>query len=245
MEPETDKRIITAAVPPPPSPYTVHFVLLQPNDKPAFGYGAIMRTALHIQAWYQNQMGFTKPPPGSTQQPMGKTFYLGPRIATVYFRPHPSIWYSTHDTGGDHRGWYWENTLQDLYDACKGGFGTPYDDWVVYVDADPAPDQYAGGTTSGGSGVCVMGAKDIASLRGVDPDWTQCRGIGGSGHEFGHTFGLPHPPPGPDFGRAIMGTGYGIYPSCVLLPSDKATLNASPFFFPQRRKLPPANLCPF
>ena len=243
----TEDHRITAAIPPPPTTpqHKVNFILLCPSDKIAFGLGAIMRCALHLQAWYQNQMGFTKPPPGSTQVPLGKTFTLAPGLARVYYRPHPASWYSTHDTGGDKAGWFWINTLQDLYDACGGGFGTPYDDWVVYVDADPAPGQYAGGTTSGGSGVCVMGAKDIASLRGIDPDWTLCRGIGGSGHEFGHTFGLPHPPPGPDFGRAIMGTGYMSYPNCVLLDSDKKTLNASAFFTLQKRKAPPGGICPF
>src|SRR5678815_1563330 len=198
-----------AAPPPPPhQPIpTVHFILLSPTDKVALGHGAIIRCALHLQAWYQNQLGF-KPAPGGTGEPLGKTFTLPRRVATVYYRPHPSAWYANHDPGGAHAGWFWINALNDLREACGGGFGTPYDDWVVYVDAEPAPDQYAGGTTSGGSGVCVMGAKDIAALRGVDPDWSQCRGIGGSGHEFGHTFGLPHPPAGPEFARAIMGVGY-------------------------------------
>lgn len=239
--PSTDQRIVGPAAPVPPQhPYIVHFIYLVPSDKQALGYAAIYRAARHLQSWYQDQMATLSSTPGKA-----KTFALHPRVVMPYFRNVPSSWYANHDSGGDQRGWFWQNVLYDLSDACGGGFYMPYDDWVVYVDAEPNPGQYAGGASTGTCGVCVLGAKDIAALQGIDPDWSQCRGIGGGGHELGHTFNLPHPPAGPDFARAIMGTGYTTYPNCVLLDQDKRTLNANPFFYNQNKIYPPSGLCPF
>lgn len=220
----------------------VHFVYLVPSDKTDNAAWAIHLTALHLQAWYRWQMQNGKTFSIYKQTPGGVSI-----LTQIYRTSHSSSWYATHDTGGAFSGWFWINTLQDLHDLAGGGFYQDYDDWVTYVDAEPAEGQYAGGTVSPGgySGVCVLHAKDLASIQGIDPDWTQCRGIGGSGHEYGHTHGLPHPPPGPDFGRALMGTGYLIYPNCVLLQSDKDMLNQNPFFTSLPYQSPPARLCPF
>lgn len=173
----------------------------------------------HLQRWYRWQLG------------NGKTFNLTPNIVQVVNTPHPADWYSTHDAGGEQRGWYWANALQDLWDLCGGGFYQQYDDWLVYLDAEPGPGQYAGGTSGGyTSGVCVLHARDLNALLGQDPEWTFCRELGGLGHEGGHSFGLPHPPAGPDWERAIMGVGYNIYSGCILTAADKLWLNANPHF---------------
>jgi hypothetical protein len=211
----------------------VHFVYLIPSDRQQLACAALRQTALHLQQWYRWQMG------------NGKTFTLHDPIVEAVHTAHPAAWYSTNDPGGAWAGWFWINTLNELATWLGGGFYQPNDSWVVYIESGPANGQYAGGTSGGYiSGVCVLGDKDSASIRGVDPDWTLCRGIGGCGHEMGHTFGLPHPEGEPEWGIALMGTGYGIYSQCILTQSAKDYLNTNPFFAEEPiGRVPP--VCPF
>jgi hypothetical protein len=175
----------------------------------------------------------------------GKTFTLTNAVVETYPTPYPASFYSTNPIG-DYAGWFWRNVLYELSAQCGGGFWQEFDDWVVYIDAEPAPGQYAGGTSGGYiSGVAVMGSKDIAALMGNDPDWSLCRGRGGGGHEMGHSFGLPHPPAGPDWERAIMGVGYGTYADCILTEADKIWLNNNPFFDQHPPTLFQLEPCPF
>ena len=216
-----------------PNQHMVHFIYLCPSDftmAPAVNT-AIANTAAHLQAWYRTQMVDNR------------TFSFDVRS---YLTNHTSSWYIDNDPDNNHAGAFWNNTLYDASVYAGAGFYQPYDDWVIYVNAMPYPDQYAGGTSGGYiSGCAVLGAKDIASLQGIDPDWAQCRGIGGSGHEFGHTLGLPHPPAGPDFGKALMGTGYLTYPLAQLLTDNRNQLDQNPFLIEQPRVDPPQGLCPF
>ena len=213
--------------------HMVHFVYLCPSDisMDSVVTQTLDKTAAHLQAWYRFQMVDNE------------TFSYDVRS---YQTNHTASWYSTNDPDNNHAGAFWNNTLYDASVYANAGFYQPYNDWVIYVNATPAPDQYAGGTSGGYiSGCAVLGAKDIASLQGIDPDWAQCRGIGGSGHEFGHTLGLPHPPAGDDFGKALMGTGYLTYPLCQLLTDNRNQLNSNPFLIEQPRVAPPQGLCPF
>lgn len=217
------------------NPHKVHFVYLVPSDKSNTSESAIAQAAIHLQRWYRWQMV------------NGKTFTLNSPIVQVYQTSHSSQWYSTNPNG-DFAGWFWNNTLQDLATYAGGGFYQEFDDWVTYVDAEPQPGQFAGGTSSGyTSGVAVLGSHDLDSLRGQSQDWPQCRGIGGSGHEMGHTFGLPHPPAGdPQWPVAIMGVGYTTYPSALLRRADRDQLNANPFFaFADQSHPSTPGPCPF
>lgn len=215
----------------------VHFVYLVPWNKSAFASLAIRNAAIELQHWYRWQMV------------NGKTFTLAPRTPEIYFVSAASEWFSSNPVNDTHASWFWLNTLQVAADYAGAGFYQPYDDWVIYVDAEPAPDQYAGGTGGGYiSGCAVLGASDLLSLAGRNPTWPQCRGIGGSGHEYGHTHSLPHPPSGdPQWPTALMGVGYTTYPHAVLRRSDRETLNANPFYTvreaQQRETTTP--LCPF
>lgn len=216
--------------------HLVHFVYLVPSDTTGRAATAIRNAAIELQHWYRWQMV------------NGKTFTLAPTTPQVYFVPYPSSWFA-NNPNGDHSGWFWNNTLQVAAAYAGAGFYQPYDDWVIYVDAQPLPDQFAGGTSGGYiSGCAVLGAKDLTALQGLDHDWTQCRAIGGSGHEYGHTHGLPHPPAGdPQWPQAIMGVGYTTYPNAVLRRSDRDTLNSNPFYTvreaqPRETSTP---LCPF
>lgn len=213
----------------------VHFCYLVPADKTnnPEAATAIANAALHLQAWYQSQLDGRK------------TFTLNDPIVETYQSAHASSWYSASDAGTDSVYWFFYNCINDA-GSLVGGFNLDTNDWVIYVDAEPSPTQYAGGSSGNGmSGIAVMGSKDIRSLMGQDPEWTQCRGIGGSGHELGHTFGLPHPIGDPNWETALMGIGYLIYPYAILTQDEKDTLAANPFFTQQHRINPPRKLCPF
>jgi hypothetical protein len=218
--------------------YEVHFVYLAPADKPldqkVGTVNTIHRAAKELQRWYRWRMGG------------GLTFGLADPVVAAYQTLHASAWYSTHDAGGDRSGWYWANALQELRDQAGGGFYQEFDDWVVYLDAEPGQGQYSGGTSGGfHSGVCVLGERDCNALMGLDHEWTPCREIGGLGHEAGHSLGLPHPPAGPDWATAIMGIGYMIYPQCVLTAADKTWLSANPHFRTVPKITGPMDICPF
>jgi hypothetical protein len=213
------------------SDYKIHFVYLVPSDVTPLATMAIQGIAQRLQAWYRWQMN-------------GKTFNLNTPVVDVWNSAHSQDWYSTNPASEDPRSWYWLNSLEDIY-SFGGGWGQEFDDWIVWVDAPIGAGQYAGGTTAGGSGIAVLHQKDVHAALGIDPDWTYCREVGGAGHELGHTFGLPHPDGDPDFGRIIMGTGYTIYPDCILNQDEVDQLNANRFFS-HRIKLPqPSGQCHF
>lgn len=209
----------------------IHFVYLIPQDKPDLASSAIRRAALHMQSWCQWQMGNKK------------TFTP---VFAIYTTKHPEMWYSTYtsDPNTPHSEWYWGNALTDARDYAGAQFYMEHDSWVIYLDALIAPDQHAGGASVNGSGICVLHSKDCAAIRGADKDWTLCRAVGGGLHETLHTLGLPHPPPGPEFGRALMGTGYMTYPDCILTDNDKVALDNSRFFAPSPVVTSPT-ICPF
>jgi hypothetical protein len=102
-------------------------------------------------------------------------------------------------------------------------------------------------TPGGYSGVCVLGDRDVAAVCGRDREWSLCRGIGGCGHEMGHTFGLPHPinSPPDEWANAIMGIGYTRYPECVLLTADIDQLTHNPFFTAQKQIFTRLPVCVF
>jgi hypothetical protein len=210
------------------NPRHVHFIYLVPQDRREVGTAAIQQAALHLQRWYQQQMG------------NGKTFTTDNTVVTVIHTAHPASYYETGTFG------------KAIADA-GAGFCREFDDYVIYLDAEPGPGEGLGGLGCGAiggnpdyGGIAVLWSKDIHALMGIDPDWTLCRGIGGSGHEFGHSLNLPHPPgpPNPYWTSGIMGVGYTIYANCVLTPDDKATLNVMPFMAYMPPLTLPKDPCP-
>lgn len=218
------------------NPHRVQFVYLYPTDGQNRAEAAIRSAALDLQAWIRWQMGNSK------------TFTLADLPVIVRQTNHSSAWYSTftEDPTVPHREWYWANAQRDARDFAGVTFYQWNRTFVVYVDAPTVGDQHAGGASAGNpsTGICVLPKADVDALLGQHPTWTVCRELGGCCHEYLHTHNVPHPPPGPDFGRSVMGTGYTIYPRCVLLDSEKAMLDVHPFF-DVRPKLPIGALCPF
>jgi P2-related tail formation protein len=217
------------------NPHKVHFVYLIPSDCSDRASARIQQMAYELQRFMRWRMG------------NGKTFTLHDPVVEAFHTDHAQSWYPNNNAGGDQSGWYWSNTLADLARYAGGGFYQFYDTWFVYVDAEPNPGQYAGGTGGGyTSGCCVLGWRDLNALMGIDPQWTVCREIGGAGHEYLHTHSAPHAET-EYWTQSIMGTGYTVYPNCILQPSLIALLNANPFYteLPPEQMHHPLVLCPF
>jgi hypothetical protein len=193
---------------------------------------ALERAIENVRTWYQLQMG-------------GKTFVLPKPVVQVVYSEHSAAWYSTTAAGNYAALWFWFNAIADAFALTGGRFEDPNARWLYYLDADTACGQVAGAA----AGVALFPANDLRGLVGEanvpacpfdQPDTAGvCRWVGGTGHELGHTFGLPHPVPCPGGSddSALMCLGYITYPDTYLTSKDKITLNASPFFVVS--KLPP------
>jgi len=147
-------------------------------------------------------------------------------MLVAYITPHVDAWYTNTPSG------YFYNTLNDGFALTGGQLGDPEVTWIFYLDADTA-----GQATGGIPGAAVLHRGDLQGLIGQSSQPIN-RWIGGSGHELGHAFGLPHPPgcesPVPGITCAstvLMWLGYITYPNTALLPANKDILNASPFFY--------------
>lgn len=203
--------------------YRLHISYIVPSDKEPVGLEGITRAMVDLRAWYRWQTG-------------GRTFKLETPAVRVYRSSHPSDWFATNDPSPDpnhpiaQSAWFRQNSINDNKILVDAPIFTQYDAWGIYVDAVPALHQIAGGALR----CFVEHHKPIMALMGQDPDWTLKRGIGGSGHEMGHGFGIHHPPPppNPDWTRSIMGTGYTIYPNCIVDQPNLDILAASPWFYP-------------
>lgn len=200
----------------------VRAVYMIPRDRTfRADYAAAIQNALEsLQEWYFDQLG------------TGRTFSL--------FAPQPEL--CTMSANADY---YPDGAYAKvLADArrCLPVSGGTTTSWVLYADVwDACNDR--GRLGVGSPGLTLLGRGDLDGLIGA-PVIDSCgndqsrpvpRWIGGLGHELGHTFGLPHPP-GCDQGsascdgRALMWSGYSLYPATYLRDDEKAALMASPFF---------------
>jgi hypothetical protein len=73
-------------------------------------------------------------------------------------------------------------------------------------------------------GIAVESSTNLDGLLGSGPNMY----MGAAGHALGHAFGLPEVGvPNPN---GIISNGWPHYPNCILMPFEKDSLNASPFF---------------
>lgn len=171
---------------------------------------AIETCVLDLQVWYYGHLN-------------GKTFRLNNPIVEVKKTPHDAAWYDNNvPANKPAREFYsFYNSLDDAAALFGAKANDPNYVWLIYVDAP-------GGSGAGFNGVAILPQYDLLGLIGQAPNKTPIRRwIGGSGHELGHGFGLPHP--GALHPTALMQVGYANYPACYLTPQDKQTLNQSPF----------------
>jgi PKD repeat protein len=194
-----------------PNNNSVRIFLITPTDKPfnqAY-YDILKATALNIQAYYKTQMG-------------GKTFTLNDPVVDTLRGLHTYAWYNSDNgasiSGTDPRFYGYYNTLYEISKIITTN--TTLYTYVFYVAAP--------GGGAGATGQAALGDQDLDGLLSEVNNPVK-RWIGGSAHEWGHAFGLPHPDN--QLGNALMWTGYLTYPgNCILQQADKDILNASKFF---------------
>ncbi len=214
----------------------VRIIYLVPSDKAIRGdyINALQSAILNIREFYEDSLG------------AGNEFGLKSPIVEVHQTNHTEGYYSTNEPyiGAPYSGWFWENALSEAFALTGGYFNDPNNKWIVYIDAQPACTQYIGAT----SGVGLLAKSDLRGLSG-EPHPPLCgnppetsnlnRWIGGSAHELGHAFNLPHPwncdsVSGCSGGlysfNSLMYMGYSNYPDTYILPCDNQNLLDSGFF---------------
>ncbi len=206
----TQKDSIERQVEISPVKYKVRIFLVTPRGQTLNNdyVNAIKMCALNLQSWYKSQMA-------------GKTFSLTDAVVETVNSQNDYAWFNQYNgtiSGTDPRYYGWYNTLNDIKNIVGSSFDSPFYINIVYVAAF-----FEG---AGGQNYAALGDADLKGLLGQSSEPVN-RWIGGSGHEWGHAFGLPHPP---SADNSLMWTGYTIYPSTFLRQDDKDKLNVSKFF---------------
>ena len=181
----------------------------------------ISKAIVDVQGWYRRQLD-------------GLTFDIYSVIPEQCHLPGDEEYYSYGDV--------WVKILEDVQPCAPVQHDTSRFTWALYVDAEERcgePHELG----RGGDGITMMGSEDLEGLSnpglysacdGGPWEGTLGRWMGGTAHELGHTFGLPHPP-GCDEGLptcdypALMSDGYGSYPDTYFRDDEKVILRRSPF----------------
>ena len=169
------------------------------------------KVIVDVQSWYRQQLD-------------SLTFDIYSVIPEQCHLPEGEDYYS--------HGNVWKKVLTDVQSCAPvRGYISRFT-WALYVDAKERPGE-PHELGRGGPGLAMMARKDLKGLSNPGSR-TYGRWVGGTAHELGHTFGLPHPP-GCNDGlptcdrRALMWTGYVKYPNTYLRDDEKAILRRSPF----------------
>ena len=181
----------------------------------------ISKAIVDVQSWYRRQLD-------------GLTFDIYSVMPEQCHLPRSEDYYSHGDV--------WEKVLTDVQSCAPVQGGTSRFIWALYVDAEERcgePHELG----RGWDGLAMMGSGDLEGLSNPGPysacdggpwEGTLGRWMGGTAHELGHTFLVPHPP-GCDEGLptcdtdALMHNGYASYPNTYFRDDEKAILRRSPF----------------
>lgn len=192
------------------------YYIIPENKKEREDYKtAIKSNILHVQNWYEEQLG--------------KTFVLAAPVVQVLRSEHDDSWYSNNPNNSQLFFQFWENVISDAASITPDA--KPANDRIniFYVDAHSACKQCGG---CGNPGNVVIAANDLRGMigeswipacPGENYSFKPCRFSGGLAHELGHAFGLPHPPGEESKGR-VMGSGFYDYPNCILSSGEKEKL---------------------
>ena len=181
----------------------------------------VSRGIVDVQGWYRQQIG-------------GLTFDVYSVVPEWCPLPQVHEYYDHGDV--------WEKVLADIQSCAPVEGDTERFTWVLYVDVEERcgePHELG----RGGAGLTMMGRGDLDGLSNPGPysacdggpwDGTLGRWMGGTAHELGHTFHLPHPPGCEEElltcdRQALMWNGYENYPDTYLRDDEKETLRRSPF----------------
>ena len=182
-----------------------------------------------VQSWYRQQLE-------------GLTFSLYGDVPQLCEMSEPADFYGRYS---------WQKIVDGVQHCAPVAAGTSSFVWIVYADVVHECGPYEQGYDQlgrGGDGLTILTRWDLDGLIGEDGLYHYCDGDelfgpydrplsswqGGTAHELGHAFGLPHPP-GCDAGLptcdtwAMMQNGYETYPHTYLRADDKEALIRSPF----------------
>ena len=222
------------------SEWSVRVLYVVPADKEFRNdySDGLSRAIVDVQGWYRRQLD-------------GLTFDIYSVIPEQCHLPGNEEYYSRVDP--------WQKVLDDVQSCAPVVAGVSVTDliprdgplpgssrftWLLYIDVVEACDGRKGqGFGAGWDGVAMMGSGDLEGLSNPGP-YSACDGgpwegtfgpwMGGTAHELGHTFLVPHPP-GCEEGlptcdhQALMWNGYENYPDTYLRDDEKAILRRSPF----------------
>jgi hypothetical protein len=209
---------------------TIRMMYVVPSNRdfnPTWREG-IQKAFINVQAWYRDQLG-------------GPVFTLYDTTPDECRMPRDESYYGT-DT--------WGKVLADVQRCAPVRSGAQTYVWNLFVDVlhtCNAPGRLGAGTIGLAMGARgdmqgLAGEKPVQGDCGPEPDYGYGRFIGGLAHEVGHSLGLNHPP-GCDAGepscdsRALMWSGYSLYPNTYLRADDKALLAASTYIRRQDLRL--------
>ena len=204
---------------------SVRMLYVVPADKEFrddYSHG-LSRGIVDVQGWYRRQLD-------------GLTFDIYSVEPEECHLPRDEEYYSRVNP--------WQRVIDDVQSCAPvvGGPSSPFI-WALYIDVTEECGHEGQGFGAGWDRLTMMGTGDLEGLSNPGPysacdggpwEGTLGRWMGGTAHELGHTFLLPHPP-GCDEGlltcdyRALMGDGYGNYPDTYLRDDEKAILRRSPF----------------
>ena len=193
---------------------TTRFIYIVPSDSKLHQdyTQAVENCATSLSQWYKDQLN------------NGKTFHLNEQIVETIQSEHPATWFSADNgdvSGSDPNFYFFNNAKSDIMTLLGDSYNEDKYTYVVYIDAQ-------GSTGAGYLRLCIMPQNDLLGLTGqMEEDIP--RWIGGTGHELGHGFGLDHLDNQDP--KALMWTGYTLYPDCYFSQEDLDILNSNSFIY--------------
>ena len=181
--------------------------------------GEMFLAMLDLQQWYQDEMGRRRTfalewPPQRCELPEPESYYLSPveRSWGRFYRLRDAVRETCADVMAERE--FTTLIFADIDEPCQGS----------QIGAAGMPQTYSAGYAILRPPYFICG----------DSSWSRDRWVGGTGHELGHAFGLPHPPgcdeglPACDRG-ALMGKSHHLWPDTYLRDDEKLILDEGDF----------------
>ena len=187
----------------------------------------------HVQHWF------------TARTPDGLSYLTHAPTVEVIELDNVASYYATNDNGINESLWFFNNVVQDAFEASSASFDDPINRWVLAIEADSDCEQIGRRTVQG---VVVLPSSDLDVLAGaprgdgcgeseeLEP---RCAQVGQIAYQLGRAFGLRRPPGCVDSDDStpcddseLMESGADAYPDATLAEANVNTLADSPFFRP-------------